>query len=172
MYLQDEPFSDPFELSHTTGANPAGKQALPQEQRSNEYASHAATEAHSAFTPIREHFPEAGSKYLGGTCDGYVYRTIFRGRTLSHSYEMVVSFLQEHGYGDIPLPADADELLLFRLPTRNRQILMFEDNGYVHNPIKILFPIHARQVRPRTLILELYNEQAPKHLLRFHRKIE
>ena len=46
---------------------------------------------------------------------------------------------------------------------------MFEDNGYVHNPVKILFPNDGR--KKNTLILQLYNELAPKHLLRFHRKL-
>jgi hypothetical protein len=118
---------------------------------------------------LREDFPPAGSDYLGGTSDGYVYRTSFAGASLAHSYEMVRQFLKDEGYGDVPLPADAEELKMFRLATRNQQILMFEDNGYVHNPIKILFPNDARQ--KRSLILEIYNPDSPKHLLRFHRKI-
>ena len=119
---------------------------------------------------LREEFPPAGSDYLGGTSDGYVYRTIFAGATLAHSYEMVKQFLTQEGFASLPFPADVEELKMFRLPTRNRQILMFEDNGYVHNPIKIIFPTDARQ--KRALILEIYNESAPKHLLRFHGKIE
>ena len=69
----------------------------------------------------------------------------------------------------MPLPENLAELSLFRFSTRNRQILLFEDNGYVHNPIKILFPPDHRQ--KRKLILEIYNEKAPGHLLRFHRKL-
>jgi len=117
---------------------------------------------------LRDEFPPAGSDYLGGESDGFVYRTVFSGSNLEHTYQMVRLFLKEEGYGDLPLPADVEELLLFRLPTRNRQILLFEDNGYVHNPVKILFPADRRQ--KRTLILEIYNEHAERHLLRFHRK--
>lgn len=117
--------------------------------------------------PLREDFPIAGSDYLGGESDGYEYRTTFAGASLAHSYEMVRQFLKEEGYTDIPLPANAKELELFRLPTRNKQILMFEDNGYVHNPVKILFPLDGR--KRTTLLLCLYNEAWPDHLLRFHR---
>lgn len=118
---------------------------------------------------LRTSFPSAGTAYLGGSSDGYEYRTVFGGSTLEASYDMVRQFLEEEGYADLPLPRDATELSLFRLPTRNRQILMFEDNGYIHNPIKILFPIDRR--RRCTLILCIYNEADPDHLLKFH-KIE
>lgn len=118
--------------------------------------------------PMRKAFPAAGSDYMGGKSDGLVYQSTFSGGNLSSTYEMIRQFLEEEGYGDIPLPEDAKELLQFRLSTRNRQILLFEDNGYVHNPVKILFPIDGRQ--KRTLILELYNEAAEGHLLRFHRR--
>lgn len=117
--------------------------------------------------PLRYEFPPAGSEYLGGESDGYEYRTTFGGASLSHSYDMVRQFLKEEGYAEIPLPADVKELALFRLPTRNKQILMFEDNGYVHNPVKILFPTDGR--KKNVLILCLYNESTPGHLLRFHR---
>ncbi len=93
---------------------------------------------------IREAFPPANSDYLGGDSDGYEYRTVFAGSTLDQSYEMIRQFLVEEGYKDIPLPKDGKELELFRLSTRNKQILLFEDNGYVHNPIKILFPADQR----------------------------
>lgn len=119
--------------------------------------------------PLRDEFPPAGESYLGGESDGYVYRTIFSGSTLENSYEMVRLFLKEEGYANIPLPADVEELQKFRIPSRNKQILLFEDNGYAHNPIKVLFPIDRRQ--KRTLILEVYNEKAENHLLRFHRRL-
>lgn len=119
---------------------------------------------------LRETFPPAGEEYMGGESDGYVYRTVFAGSTLAHSYEMIRQFLKEEGYGDVPLPEDAEELELFRLPIRNRQILLFEDNGYVHNPVKVLFPLDRRQ--KRKLVLEIYNEQADLHLLRFHRRLQ
>ncbi len=117
--------------------------------------------------PLRYEFPPAGSEYLGGESDGYEYRTTFGGVSLAHSYDMVRQFLKEEGYADLPLPANVQELELFRLPTRNKQILLFEDNGYVHNPIKILFPTDGR--KRNVLILCVYNEAAPEHLLRFHR---
>ena len=107
---------------------------------------------------------------MGGESDGYEYRTVFAGSNLEATYDMVRQFLKEEGYGDVPVPRDAAELKLFRLPTRNRQILLFEDNGYVHNPVKILFPVDRR--KRSTLILCLYNEQDDKHLLKFHRVLE
>ncbi|MEM6696859.1 MAG: hypothetical protein AAF599_00585 [Bacteroidota bacterium] len=119
---------------------------------------------------LREEFPPAGSDYLGGESDGWEYRTVFAGTKLEHTYEMVRQFLVEEGYEDVPLPRNAEELKLFRLHTRNKQILLFEDNGYVHNPIKILFPIDRR--KKNTLILCLYNEAVDNHLLRFHRVLE
>ncbi|TXB63491.1 hypothetical protein [Phaeodactylibacter luteus] len=120
--------------------------------------------------PLREDFPPAGTAYLGGESDGYEYRTVFGGSRLEATFAMVRQFLAEEGYSDIPLPADVSELLLFRLPTRNKQILLFEDNGYVHNPVKILFPSDRR--KRSTLILCLYNEADPQHLLKFHRVLE
>ena len=120
--------------------------------------------------PLRENFPEAGSDYLGGESDGYEYRSVFAGSKLEVSYNMILQFLKEEGYEDVPLPRNAEELLLFRLPTRNKQILLFEDNGYVHNPIKILFPLDGR--KRNTLILCIYNEKDPEHLLKFHRVLE
>lgn len=115
--------------------------------------------------PLREQFPAAGSTYLGGICDGWEYRTAFAGSKLAYTYEMVKQFLQEEGYGDVPLPGTAEDLKLFRRP-RQPQLAMFGERGYVHNPIKILFPEDRRQ--RNTLILCIYNEQAPQHLLRFH----
>ncbi len=119
---------------------------------------------------LRKNFPPAGSEYMGGESDGYEYRTVFAGSSLSQTYEMLRQFLVEEGYGDVPLPKDAEELRLFRLPTRNKQILLFEDNGYVHNPVKILFPTDRR--KRSTLILCLYNEADPRHLVKFHRVLD
>lgn len=115
---------------------------------------------------LRDNFPPAGIDYLGGESDGWEYRTVFAGSTLQATYNMVVQFLREEGYGDVPLPKDAEELKLFRWPTRNKQVLLFMDNGYVHNPVKILFPIDGR--KRATLILAIYNEAEPHHLLKFH----
>ncbi len=119
---------------------------------------------------MREDFPAVGSNYMGGESDGYEYRTVFAGSSLQQSFKMVRAFLKEQGYGEVPLPKNSEELLLFRLPTRNKQILLFEDNGYVHNPVKILFPIDQR--KRTTLILCIYNENDPDHLLKFHRVLE
>jgi len=120
--------------------------------------------------PMRQDFPVAGQEYAGGSSDGYVYSSVFSGATLEATFQMVSEFLKEEGYDEIPLPKHAEELSKFRLATRNRQILLFEDNGYVHNPIKILFPNDGRQ--KRTLTLEIYNETAENHLLRFHGRLE
>lgn len=120
--------------------------------------------------PLRDNFPAKNTEYLGGKSDGYVYRTAFAGADLAQSYEMLRRFLAEEGFANVPLPADVAELLKFRLRTRNRQILMFDENGYVHNPIKVLFPKDGR--KKRILYLEIYNENAPGHLLRFHRKLD
>jgi len=117
---------------------------------------------------IRENFPPEGEEYMGGESNGYEYTTVFAGMSLKHSYEMIQAFLKEEGYEDIPLPKDAEELSLFRLKTRNKQILLFEENGYVHSPIKIIFPVNRRN--KRTLILYIYNDTDPEHLLKFYRK--
>lgn len=120
--------------------------------------------------PLRDDFPLAGEEYLGGTSDGWEYRTVFSGTSLLHTYEMVQQFLEEEGYEDIPLPRNAEELLRFRIPAKNRQLLMFADNGYVHNPIKIIFPLDRRN--KRTLTLFVYNENDADHLLKFHGLVE
>ncbi|MFN0215429.1 MAG: hypothetical protein ACKVT2_14320 [Saprospiraceae bacterium] len=75
---------------------------------------------------------------------------------------MLKQFLTEEGYGDIPVPETAAELKLFKKP-RHAQLQMFAERGYAHNPIKILFPDQRN-----TLILCVYNEREPDHLLRFH----
>jgi len=115
--------------------------------------------------PMREQFPLPGSNYLGGMSDGWEYRSVFAGAKLAYTYEMVKQFLREEGYGDIPLPETADELKLFKRP-RGKQLQLFKESGYIHNPIKIFFPDNPRQ--RNALILCVYNEQAPNHLLRFH----
>lgn len=117
---------------------------------------------------LRDGFPPEGLEYVGGESDGWEYKTVFSGMNLKYSYDMVKSFLDEEGYSDIPIPKSAAELDLFRLPTRNRQILLFEDNGYIHFPIKILFPVDGRNKRKLTLCI--YKEDAEDAVLRFHRK--
>lgn len=118
---------------------------------------------------IRYNFPAAGEVVEGGTSvDGYCYRAVFAAGRLERSFDMIKAFLEEQGYGQLPLPRDAQELRQFRLPPKLRhQLSLFGENGYVHNPIKILFPVPAG--RRGALILELYNEADQNHLLRFHR---
>lgn len=124
-----------------------------------------ATDDALPHVPMREQFPEAGSNYLGGASDGWEYRTVFGGAKLAHSFEMLRQFLREEGYADVPLPENAEELRLFRRPRAGQQQL-FGERGYVHNPIKILFP---RDPKSRNaLILCVFNEREPRHLLRFH----
>lgn len=118
--------------------------------------------------PMREQFPAAGTDYLGGTSDGWEYRSVFTGSKLSYTYDMIRQFLQDEGYGDIPLPETAEDLRLFRRP--RGQVQLFAERGYVHNPLKILFP--PKPLQRGTLILCLYNEKAEKHLLRFHEVIK
>lgn len=115
--------------------------------------------------PIREQFPLPGDEYLGGTSDGWEYRTVFAGAKLAYTYEMVKQFLREEGYGDVPVPETVEELNLFKRP-RTRQLQLFSERGYIHNPVKILFPNDTRQ--RNVLILCVYNEKEPQHLLRFH----
>lgn len=115
--------------------------------------------------PMREQFPPSGSEYLGGISDGWEYRSVFAGAKLAYTYDMVKQFLREEGYGDVPLPETAEELRLFKRP-RSKQLQLFGERGYVHNPVKILFPNDSRQ--RNTLILCIYNEKEPQHLLRFH----
>jgi hypothetical protein len=118
---------------------------------------------------IRYNFPAAGETVEGGSsADGYCYRVTFAAGRLERSFEMVKTFLEEQGYGQLPLPRDAEELKQFRLPPKLRhQLSLFGDNGYVHNPVKILFPVPAG--RRGALVLELYDETGQNHLLRFHR---
>lgn len=142
------------------------------------YTAPAKTEAEVVampvdYTPagrqgIRYNFPAGGEIVEGGTSDGYCYRITFAAGRLEATFGLVRAFLAEQGYGDVPLPQNADELRQFRLPPKLRhQLSLFGDNGYVHNPVKILFPVPAG--RKGGLILELYDEAAPDHLLRFHR---
>ncbi len=115
--------------------------------------------------PLREQFPPAGSDYLGGASDGWEYRTVFGGAKLAYTYEMVKQFLQDEGYGDVPLPVTAEDLKLFRKP-RDGQLQMFAERGYVQNPVKLLFSNMPGQ--RSSIIVCIYNELAPDHLLRFH----
>jgi hypothetical protein len=118
--------------------------------------------------PLRHEFPPPGDpSYLGGSCDGDVYSIAFRSSTLQKAYDMVLAFLKEEGYADLPYPKDAEELKKFK--RKAGQMQMFDENGYIHNPVKILFHQHSTQ--RNTLIVKLYNEQSEGHLLRFHGRI-
>jgi hypothetical protein len=120
--------------------------------------------------PLRTEFPPHGNpSYLDGECDGWEYRIAFRSSTLDKTYEMVKTFLKEEGYEQVPIPASAEELKLFKLPARRPQLNIFEESGYIHNPIKILFP--PKPKFKNTLVLCLYNEAIPGHLLKFHGKV-
>ena len=114
---------------------------------------------------IRTEFPEEGTQYQGGSSDGWEYRVVFTGNRLADVYGMVQTFLQEEGFGDIPVPIDAAELRHFKAP-KSKQPGLFDMNGYVHNPVKILFlPPQGRRV---VLGLYIYNQAVEGHLLRFH----
>ncbi len=132
---------------------------IPEEEPGKSYA-----------TVIRHSFPKAGEEREGGTSDGYCFTITFAGGNLEKSYDLVRSFLREQGYAGVPLPANATELKSFKLPPKLRhQLSLFGDNGYVHNPVKILFPT-AKGGRG-TLILKIYNDREKQHLLKFHRRI-
>jgi len=122
-------------------------------------------EATGPHVPMREAFPPADTEYMGGFSDGWEYRSVFGGSRLENTYNMVLQFLKEEGYGDLPLPANAEELKLFRKP-RRKQLELFRPQGYIHNPIKILFS--DEKGKRNNLILCIYNEKAEGHLLRFH----
>lgn len=116
---------------------------------------------------LRDHFPPAGSTFEGGQSDGYCFSLEFGASRAERNLEMIKAFLREHGYGDLPLPANIQELRAFRLPRKHRkQLQFFADNGYLHNPIKILFPPPG--AKSSSLRLEIYNDQTDGHLLRFH----
>lgn len=118
---------------------------------------------------VRHAFPPAGSVAEGGHCDGYCYRIEFAAGRYAATYALIVTFLREQGYANVPIPRDVEELKAFRLPRKLRhQLSLFGEDGYVHNPLKILFPKPAG--RRGALILELYDESATDHLLRFHRR--
>ncbi|MEM6964555.1 MAG: hypothetical protein AAF573_07310 [Bacteroidota bacterium] len=115
---------------------------------------------------LRDDFPAAGVEYLGGSSDGWEYRTSFTGTTLKDSYSMVRKFLEEEGYENIPIPKNVNELLLFKNPKSQMQLRLFNERGYFHNPIKIFFPNGKR--KEKTLVLCIYNEMQEGHLVRFH----
>jgi len=119
---------------------------------------------------LAESFPEKGSNYQGGKSDGWEYRVVFAGGTYDKSLAMIANFLNEEGFENLPLPKSAKELKLFRFQKRS-QIKLFREKGYVHNPIKILFPSPGTEKRG-ALILYVYNKSVKNHLLRFHGLLE
>lgn len=130
-----------------------------------EEAEDPVAEPEAPHTPMREQFPPAGTEYMGGSSDGWEYRSVFAGAKLAYTYEMVKQFLREEGYGEVPLPDSVEDLRLFRRP-KAPQLQLFGERGYVHNPVKILFSHDPRQ--RNALILCVYNEKTEGHLLRFH----
>ncbi|MFK8054722.1 MAG: hypothetical protein AB8F78_01275 [Saprospiraceae bacterium] len=119
---------------------------------------------------IRHDFPQIGSEFFGGQCNGLVYNTAFFGTTLQASFEMVKAFLDEQGYEDVLRPKDADELRIFLSPPNNGVQGLFDQPCYSHNPIRISFVRGDR--KRRKLVLELFNENAPNSLLRFHKRLD
>jgi hypothetical protein len=119
---------------------------------------------------IREEFPPLGSTYEGGISDGWQYQIKFAGSNLQASLDMVKTFLAEEGYANVPTPQYAEELLHFKFPSKRGQILLFDDNGYIHNPIKILFDPSDKLAKKLTLCI--FNEKYDNYLLRFHGKIK
>ena len=115
---------------------------------------------------LRNNFPKKGEEYLGVTTDGWEYTTSFTGSTIQDSFQMLQRFLNQEGYQDIPLPKSAEELLLFKNPPNQPQMMLFNERGYFHNPIKIFFPNGKK--KENDLILKVYNEQATNHLIKFH----
>lgn len=115
---------------------------------------------------LRSEFPKAGEEYLGGASDGWEYKTSFTGTTLKDSFAMLRKFLEEEGYADVPLPKDVKELLFFKNPANQKQLQLFNERGYFHNPIKIFFPNGKRN--ENTLELLVFNEKEEGHLVRFH----
>ena len=117
---------------------------------------------------IRHDFPPYGSAVHGGESDGLVYRTAFRGTSLDDTLAMVRAFLDEEGYANVPLPPGGAAMLAFLRPEEGRHPHLFERPDYAHNPVRLVLP--ARDRLRRKLVVELYNEAAPDHLLRFHRR--
>ncbi|WP_232826557.1 hypothetical protein [Lewinella sp. IMCC34183] len=135
----------------------------------SEPADGRAEDTPQATERIRDRFPGAGEVRHGGASDGYCYRITFAAGRLAATYELLRAFLVEEGYANVPLPADVEELRRFRLPPKLRhQLSLFGEDGYVHNPVKVLFPPPGG--RRGGLLLEIYDETATGHLLRFHRR--
>lgn len=116
---------------------------------------------------LRTNFPPKEEQYQGGMSDGKKYELVFAGSSFAKSFEMILQFLSEEGYADIPVPGSFQELKLFRLKAMKNQLKLFDEIGYLHNPIKILFPESKKYPRS-ALVLQVFDEQDPQNLLRFH----
>ena len=115
---------------------------------------------------IRLNFPTETDDNQGGVSDGVVFTTVFAGSTYVNTFEMVKEFLKENDFGDLPLPKNFEELKLFRLKCMKNQLKLFDDIGYQHYPIKIIFPEPKKYPR-KALMLKIYNENVEDNLLRF-----
>ncbi len=116
---------------------------------------------------LRTNFPSSEEQYQDGVSDGNKYVLIFAGSSLAKSFEMILQFLREEGYADVPVPSSFQELKLFRKKGMKNQLRLFDEIGYLHNPIKILFPESKKYPRS-ALMLHVFNEADPDNLLRFH----
>ena len=170
---EDFPAGSPYGGAEYAGARenntPDGADKLSQKYKRTATTGLVREEEIAAELPLRTNFPTAEADFPAGESDGKICKVVFRGKNGAAVYALVKAYLNDQGYGDVPLPADFTELSKFRIPARNKQILLFEDNGYVHNPVKILFP--KTGTSDKILTLELYNENAVGHLLRFHGKL-
>ena len=88
--------------------------------------------------------------------DGWVYQTAFDGDTEEESFDNLRKFLQENGFGDIPMPQNARRLWF--------DYLRPDDNGnfvrFIWHPIII----SQSEYHKNGLVLSIYNEQIEDHL--------
>lgn len=107
---------------------------------------------------------------MGGTSDGLIYTTAFAASSLDATLALIRAFLDEQGYPEVPIPRTGTEMLAFLQPEHGRHPHLFEQPDYAHNPVRLVFP--RRDRLRRKLVVEIYNESAPEHLLRFHRRLD
>ena len=72
-----------------------------------EEADEPVLEPEAPHTPMREQFPAAGTDYMGGSSDGWEYRSVFAGSKLAYTFEMVKQAVldRQHMHGlNLPMP--------------------------------------------------------------------